>query len=236
MIRNNLKAYAWIGDEYVKGRIRQVVLSFHGLGYSGMKDFPDMIDLELASGGALCVFPFYGPWSWMNKQAVTLVDQLVDGIFENYGLSRDIPVIATGSSMGGLSALMYTRYAKRTPVACYVNCPVCDLPYHMTEREDLPRTMYSAFAHYECGIEEAIRRTSPVHEVNNMPDIPYLIVHGESDKSVNKQKHSDIFVEKMKETGHNIEYIPVKNMGHCSINEYTVLRCTMDFIKSFATL
>ena len=236
MIGDNLKAYAWIGNEYVKGKIRQVVLSFHGLGYGDMKNFPDANDLELASDGALCVFPFYGPWSWMNKQAVSLVDQIVDGIFEKYNLGNDVPVISTGGSMGGLSALIYTRYAKRTPSACYANCPVCDLPFHATERDDLPRTMYAAFSHYECGIDEAMRHTSPMHQVNNMPDIPYLIIHGESDKSVNKQKHSDIFVAKMREAGHNIEYISVKDMGHCNINDYTVLRCTMDFIKSFAKL
>ena len=121
--------------------------------------------------------------------------------------------------MGGLSALVYTAYAKRSPVACVANCPVCDLPYHFTERPDLPRTLYSAFGTYEGTMKEALRSASPLHLVENMPVASnYYVFHCEEDKAVNKQKHSDRFVEKMA-ANHYIEYYTVSERGHCDLTE-----------------
>jgi hypothetical protein len=51
--------------------------------------------------------------------------------------------------MGGYAALLYTRYAKRTVCQCIAKYPVCDLAYHFTEREDVARTMLSAFWSYD---------------------------------------------------------------------------------------
>ena len=39
---------------------------------------------------------------------------------------------------------------------------------------------------------------SPLRQVASMPDIPYLIIHGDKDLAVNKQKHSDRFVAEMR--------------------------------------
>ena len=121
--------------------------------------------------------------------------------------------------MGGLSALIYTKYAaKRTPVCCAANSPVCDLLKHYTERPDLPRTIYHAFASYDGILEEAIKTASPIHLVNDLPDIPYYIVHGTADSAVNKELHSDNFVSKMKSAGKNIIYDEVEGMRHCKLD------------------
>ena len=154
----------------------------------------------------------------MNDVAVRTVDEIIDAIFDKYSLDDNTPIISTGGSMGGLSALIYTRYAKRTPAACAANCPVCDLFFHYTERVDLPRTIYHALAHYEMDFEEAKRSISPLHQVENMPDIPYFVVHCTADTAVNKEKHSDIFVEQMRATNHRVEYIAVAGHGHCDLS------------------
>ena len=113
---------------------------------------------------------------------------------------------------------MNALYARITPKACFANCPVCDLPFHATERPDLPRTVYLAFAHYECGLEEALQRTSPLHQARKMPKIPYTIIHGDADQAVNKALHSDRFVAAMRAAGHDVTYIEVPGMPHCDFS------------------
>ena len=124
--------------------------------------------------------------------------------------------------MGGLSALVYTAYAKRTPTSCVASCPVCDLPYHYTERPDLPRTLYSAFFREinEVGSVEAVLKTvSPLHLASEMPDIPYYLFHCDADKAVNKEQHSDRFVDAMKASGRTLTYHVIPGRGHCDIGD-----------------
>jgi hypothetical protein len=49
---------AWIGDDVLRGTVSGVLLSFHGLGYTGDKAGPDTIELELVRSGWLVVFPY----------------------------------------------------------------------------------------------------------------------------------------------------------------------------------
>lgn len=56
------------------------------------------------------VFPYYGPWSWMNRQARSFVDELVDAVYARYSLPTGTPLICTGSSMGGCTGLLHTRH------------------------------------------------------------------------------------------------------------------------------
>ncbi len=171
-----------------------------------------------AEKGILLVVPYNNPWAWMNRQAVAYTDELIDVLMEHYHLPETLPIVSTGGSMGGQSALAYMVWAKRTPVACVANCPVCDLPYHFTERPDLPRTLYSAFWNYEGTMQEALESGSPLHLAERMPDSEYYIFHCEADKSVNKQKHSDRFVAKMRES-RRVTYYTVPGRGHCDLTD-----------------
>src|ERR1051326_9405585 len=108
MKRDLLRKVCWIGDEYVGGRIKAVVLRFAGLGAATMKDCPDYQEHEWASRGALLVGPFHNPWAWMNDKTVHFTDQVVAATISCLRLPKDIPIIATGGSMGGHAALMYT--------------------------------------------------------------------------------------------------------------------------------
>ena len=194
-----------------------IVLLFHGLNATALRTEYNTFELFCAEHNLLTLFPYYGPWSWMNDDAIRYVDEIVDAAFERLNLPAFTPIIATGNSMGGLSSIIYTRYAKRTPKACFANCPVCDLPYHATERPDLPRTVYTAFSGAACGLAEALVRHSPIHQAASMPRIPYYIVHGTADTSVNKQMHSDRFVKAMREHGHELIYREVEGMQHCML-------------------
>jgi pimeloyl-ACP methyl ester carboxylesterase len=187
-----------------------IVLEFHGLGDG---EFPK----ELPRGtfyrehALLCIRPYDNPWSWMNPKAVETVDAILDGACEKYNLSEKVPVVSTGGSMGGLSALVFSCYSRHRIVACAADSPVCDLEFHFTERPDLPRTLYSAFSDWE----ELCSR-SPVKLVKRLPKIPYYIVHGTADTAVNPERHSDILVSEMEKYGYDVRYDRVPGMTHCN--------------------
>lgn len=213
----NLRSFAYCNNEICKKPIKGIVVNFFGLGGSNMYGEDTNDGKKYAQNGILYLIPYQNPWAWMNRQTVDLTDELIDVLFKEYSLPEDLPIVSTGGSMGGLSALVYTLYAKRTPVSCVANCPVCDLPYHYTERPDLPRTLYSAFGTYNGSLQEALSSASPTHLVDKMPtSVSYCIFHCEEDKSVNKQKHSDVFVEKMS-AEHKISYFAVPQKGHCDL-------------------
>ena len=215
----NLRSFAYVNEAAVSGPIRGIALSFFGLGGMAMYDEDTELGRILGEKGILLIVPYNNPWAWMNRQCVAYVDEIVDVVMEHYALQEDIPVISTGGSMGGLAALVYTRYAKRTPKACVANCPVCDLPYHFTERPDLPRTLYSAFFDYEGTMQQAMEATSPLHLADSMPgSVRYTIFHCTEDQAVNKEMHSDRFVEKLQKN-HEVEYIAVPGRGHCDLTE-----------------
>ncbi len=223
----NLRNFTYCNDRICTRPIKGIALNFGGLNFNTMYDGETEDGERFAKEGILYLMPYYNPWAWMNKQTVHFVDELVDVLICGYGLADDIPVISTGGSMGGLSALVYTAHAKRTPVACVANCPVCDLPYHFTERVDLPRTLYSAFGTYEGTMAEAMESASPFHLADKMPEsTKYHIFHCDADKAVNKEMHSDRFVEKMRPR-HDLEYYEVPGKGHCELGELWELYTTL---------
>ena len=215
----NLRSFAYCNNNICKKPIKGIAISFFGLGGALMFNEDTEEGIRFAEQGILYVVPYQNPWAWQNKQNIAYTDEIIDVLFKEYDLPEDLPIVSTGGSMGGLSALVYMAYAKRTPVACVANCPVCDLPYHFTERPDLPRTLYSAFFNYNCSLQEALESASPLQLTDKMPkDSKYYIFHCEEDMAVNKQKHSDKFVEKMKDS-HNVSYYAVPERDHCDLTE-----------------
>ncbi len=215
----NLRNFAYCNHEICAKPIRGMVILFFGLGGSNMYNEETEEGRKYAEKGILYLVPYQNPWAWMNKQTADYTNELVDVLFKEYDLPENLPIVSTGGSMGGLCALVYMVYAKHTPSACAAVCPVCDLPYHYTERPDLPRTLYSAFGTYDGTMEEALRSASPLHLVHRMPVVSsYYLFHCEKDRAVNKQKHSDRFVEKM-QPNHTITYYTVPEKGHCELTE-----------------
>lgn len=214
----NVDQFAYICSNQDAVFCRGIVLVFHGLGGGNEISSLGPIEEYPLAKDYILVYPYNSPWSWMNDAAVKMTDEIVDAVIERFRLAEDTPIISTGGSMGGLASLVYCCYAKRTPSACAANCPVCDLPYHFTERTDLPKTLYCAFAHYAVGFEEALKSASPIHLIHKMPNIPYYIAHCDADCSVNKQKHSGVLVPAMREQGFSVVYDEVPGKGHCELD------------------
>lgn len=215
--KENLSGFAYVNDGICQKPIRGIVISFFGLNNISRYDFDTQEGELYAEQGLLYVVPYGNPWAWMNPQMVRYTDEIIDVLIEKHGLSDSIPIVSTGGSMGGQSALVYCVYAKRTPISCVANCPVCDVEHHYSERGDLPRTLYSALFHAEGDLEDALRSISPMHLIDRMPRIPYHIFHCTADKSVNIHAHSERFVEEMKARDHRITFETVEGRGHCKL-------------------
>ena len=219
MNKANLRRFAYVNDDIIEGTVKGIVIFFVGLGGCSMYDKGNETGDFFAKHNVLFVIPYHNPWAWMNRQTVDFTDEILDVLFEEYDLPENTPVVSSGGSMGGLSALVYTAYSKRTPAACVANCPVCDLPYHFTERPDLPRTLYTAFASYEGSFEDALRSASPIHLVDKLPkSTKYTLFHCEEDEAVNIRKHSVPFVEAMKKE-HDLTFYAVPERTHCDLDE-----------------
>lgn len=219
----NLRKFAYSSDRLVDGEVKGIVIRFEGLGALNMLSYNPGIAIDLAKKGIIYVIPYYNPWCWMNESAVKLTDEIIEVLCRKYDLGENAKIVSSGLSMGGLSALVYTAYAKITPIACVTNCPVCDLPYHYAERDDLPRTLYSAFSTYGGSMDEALRSCSPLHLVGKMPDIPYIIYHCTADLAVNIDRHSTVFVEAMRAEGRQVDFIKVEDRGHCDLTAEAAL-------------
>src|SRR5271170_7405250 len=119
MPEEELRQVAWMGDAFVRGPIRAVIVTFHGLGFGGLKNGLGYEEQEWAENGGLVVFPYYGPWSWMNRSARGFVDRLIASIYAHLELGKEIPLIIAGGSMGGLASLIYTRYSPHKIAGCF---------------------------------------------------------------------------------------------------------------------
>ena len=228
-----IRSFAYVNDNVCKKPIRGIVVYFCGLNNKDMFDEDTNEGVYYGEEGVLYVHPYNNPWSWMNAQAVAYTDEIIDAIFDHFKLPEDTPIVSMGQSMGGLASLVYTRYAKRTPIACISNCPVCDLVYHFTERPDLPRTIYSAFWNEEGELNDILKKYSPVHLAPEMPDVKYYIFHCDKDKSVNLASHSQKFVAAMNECGKGVELEIIPDRGHCKLTfaaNDKRLRLALDYI------
>lgn len=201
---------------------RGIVVNFMGLGNQWQaREGEELQGLEregAAAAGAVYVVPYLDPWNWMNAAAVAMADRIVDMAKARAGLPADAPVVSTGGSMGGLCALVWPRYTRHRVVAVAANCPVCDLPFHYTERPDLPRTLRAAFG-AEPDFAAALRSRSPLHLAPELPDVPHAVFHCTEDRAVAKAAHSDKFVAAMRALGRSVEYVEVPDRGHCDLDD-----------------
>ncbi len=213
------------------GEVTGIVFCFHGKGEPPFREQMDWHEWEWTRAGALVVFPYLGPWSWMNPPARGTVDRLIEKIYLEYRLLDDVPLIMTGNSMGGLGALLCTRHARRPVAACAVAMPTCDLAFHYASRLDVRRSVISTF--YGCGMDvpTLLAEQSPLSHVAHMPSIPYFFMHGDADKTVIKELHSDPMVAAMRGRGLQVEYLEAPGVGHEEPPQYKAQR--IEWVKRF---
>ena len=68
-------------------------------------------------------------------------------------------------------------------------------------------------------MQEAMESASPLHLAEKMPDAYYIIYHCEQDEAVNKQMHSDRFVQALSKK-YPVQYVAVPERGHCDLPDH----------------
>lgn len=225
--KDNVEEFCYSNAHLIKDEIKGICISFRGLGAAAMiSDDTEVAALvptverarRLAAAGVLFFVPYLNPWNWMNAEAQATTDAVIDALIEKYSLPDNVPIVSSGGSMGGMCALTYMVYARRTPVACVVNCPVCDVVYHYTERPDLPRTFYSAYCNSGVSIDEALRAHSPLHLIDRLPQARYFLFHCEEDRAVNIDAHTKRLLRAIGDRL-NVTFHSVAGRGHCALTE-----------------
>ena len=213
---DKLRLFAYSNDRLINGEIRGLVVDFQGLGFNGIIEEDTENGRFYAERGLIYAIPYVDPWAWMNRVAVLTTDSIIGALEERYG--KELPVCSTGGSMGGQEALIFCLCSSKNVVSCVANCPVCDMVFHITERDDLPRTMLAAFGGAE-DFDVELRLRSPYHVADRLPKIPYTVFHCEEDRAVNIDAHSSKFVERMRELGHDVTFVRVPGRGHCDLGD-----------------
>ncbi|MDR3318769.1 MAG: prolyl oligopeptidase family serine peptidase [Clostridiales bacterium] len=232
--KDSFGRFAFTNEKALKEPIKLVYVDFHGMGMHGVDRRTEIYPHEIlmAEAGILQIYTYCGPWHFMNDNAVKTVDEILDAAFEKYNLPGDFPIVSSGGSMGGYCALMYPRLTTaHRAVAVAALCPVCDLlaiaPY-------IADALYSTFAHTPVGIDAELKRHSPLLEAENLPHVPYFIAQGDADTAVDKEKHSDKLVAKMKSLGFDVEYLEVAGADHALYTSLPTMKSYLGFIRRFA--
>lgn len=213
-------SFANTNEEHVVLPIKGIVVEFPGLGGSSclggtinMQSYGLEHTIDYGQNGIIIAYMFPGPWSWGNKGAIRMADAVVDALWEKYGLSADVSVVACGGSMGGLGALMYAINSRYKVCMAAAACPCVDALDRMWAHPEFPRTYVSAVASYDAELEDSLKEISPIYRIADMPRIPYFICSDAEDE-VFPEAQCDLFVEKLKEAGHNVEYYKQPGLKH----------------------
>lgn len=208
---------SWTSLPYTKRPIRGVLVNFHGFGLTSVRFGPSNIDwteLELAERGVLNLLPYLGPWIWMNRQSRAFMDEYLDRVYREFAVPAETPLVISGGSMGGLAAVIYTRYTRRRIAACAPLMGCYDLLEHYARSADVRASIHCTFRGYPESLEECLREHSPLHQVEHLPDIPYFMMHGALDDVVPPARHSEKMVAAMRARGLNVEYILAPDVPH----------------------
>ena len=213
----NIYDYAFLNEDKLKYPIKAVCVEFHGYTDATMfKKSPSHAEF-LGENGIAWVFPYYSVWAWMSKSSQEFNEQVIDAVYEKLGIDDKIPLIISGGSMGGLTALNYLIYGKRKAVGCALNCPVTDFCRIFEDRTDFRRAIVSAHICEPEPLEDIIKRYSPYHFADKLPKIPYMLIFGENDTYFTNILRP-AFIDRLDELKIKYTSLVQENMNHCDLD------------------
>ena len=223
--KDNYLGFCNSNEALLKTKPRGIVLEFPGLGggscLGGRQEFGaytnswSQFPEATAAAGLVHVYLMPGPWSWMNPGAVREADLVVDALRAKFGLAEDSPLVASGGSMGGLGALVFTAKSRHRVTACAAACPCYDALAHYHCKASFARTYLAAVAPLVGKpLVEGLKEISPNHLLAQMPRIPYFIVCDTAD-DLFPEKGMDAYVEKLRARASSVAYekLPGKRHG-----------------------
>lgn len=230
----NIHDFCFLNLDTLQFPIQGLVMDCHGLNDNTIHQKSPRLGAELGKDGILYLYPYYDLWAWCNNSAVTLMNELLAVVEEMFALTPQIPFVICGGSMGGLTAIMFSKYSIRQPRAIACQCPVVDLQESFQRLRQHRRAIYNAYCTEEGTIEDAIRRHSPIANAGNLLRVPYLIVSGGEDHCVTEKNQIAPFEAEMRRQGHDIRVLRVPGMGHCELKQFEdAFRTYLNFIQRY---
>ena len=214
--RENLFDYAFLNEDTLQLPLRGICVCFHGYTDGTMYEKSPKEAEILGKAGIAWVFPYYSIWAWMSENSQAFNEQVLDAVYERLGAGDDVPLIISGGSMGGMTALNYLVTGKRRATACALNCPVSDLERIFADRRDFRRAIVSAHIEKEEALPEVLKRYSPVCFSQKLPKIPYFVVYGEADTYF-AQTQMPPLSEQLKTQKLSHTLLLEEGMGHCDL-------------------
>lgn len=215
----NILDYAFVNFDTLKRPVKAVCMEFHGYTDATMYEKSPAKAKIMGGQGIAWIFPYYSVWAWMERSSQEFNEQVLDAVYRKLQISDDTPLIITGGSMGGLTALCYLVYGKRKAAACALNCPVTDMTKFFDLVPSARRAILSAHILEERPLRAIMDGYSPVNLVDKLPKIPYLLIYGEKDELITKN-FMPRMLEKMSVSGHNVTHLLQKDMTHCDIDSH----------------
>ncbi len=233
--KDNLFDFAFLNEDTLKIPIKGICVSFHGFTDATMFDESSEQARILGESGIAWLHPYYSVWGWMSENSQLFNEQVIDAAYDRLGADESIPLIISGGSMGGLTALNYLVRGKRRASACALNCPVTDMSEFYNHSISSRRAILSAHIEKDCPLDIIMRNFSPVNFADKLPNIPYFLIFGENDTHFVDYQMPPM-EEKLKQYNRNYTLTVHPKMEHCDIrNHPKALKEYCDFIISAAT-
>ena len=228
----NLSDYAFLNEDTLVYPLRGICIDFHGYTDATMFEESNATAKYLGEHGIAWVFPYYSVWAWMSPSSQEFNEQVLDAVYQKLGADETTPLLVSGGSMGGLTALNYLVHGKRKAVGCAANCPVTDLNKIFTDIPSMRRAILSAHIEKDMSLDDALKMYSPVQFADRLPHIPYFCVFGEKDEYFLNTQMPPL-VEKLMEYDLNPKLLVQPGMHHCDLGSHPEAHTAFcDFIVS----
>lgn len=225
--KDNLFDYAFVNEDTLTGAVRAVCVCFHGYTDATMLTQSNELAAALGRAGIAFLFPYYSVWGWMGSNAQLFIEQCIDAAYDRLGLDDGVPLLVTGGSMGGLTALNYAVIGKRRICGCAAVCAVADITSCYNNIPDMRRAILSAHIEKEGDLLEITDRFSPVNFADRLPKVPYFLLYGAKDSFFTGVQLPE-FIKALDSAGVEYELLVHPDMGHCNVN------CSPEIIPKWA--
>ena len=216
---NNLYDFAFLNEDTLVRPLKAVCICFHGFTDGSTFDKSGAEAKLLGEHGIAWVFPYYSVWAWMSPSSQEFNEQVLDAVYEKLGADETVPLIVSGGSMGGFTALNYLVHGRRKAIGCAANCPVTDFKRYF---DDVPygrRAVLSAHIENPAPLEDVLKMYSPVHCADKLPKVKYFFLFGGNDPYIT-DIYMPLITEKLDEYGHDYDVLVQPGMAHCDYGNH----------------
>ena len=207
-----------VPTDYDPARQYPFIICFYGRGANASRNnflSPEFTKFrkKVAERGYIVAVPDYGSNSWMNARAETISLEMVEFLKKHLSIDPK-RFCVLGSSMGGGAALIFSMRNKQIVAATCSIFGMSDIARFYDESNSAKRKhIAKAYGGTPTEKSEAYRQRSAIGHIDDLKDIPLLLIHGDKDRFI-RTSHSETLYEKLKTAGAKAELVIVPGIGH----------------------